>query len=237
MMGTILNIITVLVGGGLGLAFGNRLPDRVRQTLLSALGLFTAAVGVRLFLQTSNLLIPLAALVLGGLAGEWWRIEEGLRGIGARLERRFAGGEERGGTGGRFVRGFLTASLVFCIGPMTILGSVQDGLTGDYSLLAIKAALDGVAAMAFASALGAGVLFSTLTIAVYQGGLTLLAAQAQAALTQPMIAEMSAVGGVILIGVAMGNLLELKPIRTASLLPALAIAPAIAWIVQNLGGR
>jgi uncharacterized membrane protein YqgA involved in biofilm formation len=134
--------------------------------------------------------------------------------------------------GSRFIRGFLTASLVFCVGPITILGSIQDGLTGDYNLLAIKSVLDGFAALAFGSTLGIGVLFSTLVILVYQGGLSLLAAQAQALITQPMMAEMTAVGGVLLLGLAISSLLEIKPIRVGNFLPALLIAPLIVAILN-----
>ena len=129
------------------------------------------------------------------------------------------------------MRGFLTASLVFCVGPMTILGSIQDGLTGDYKLLAIKAVLDGFAALAFASSLGVGVLFSTLVILLYQGGLSLLAAQAQALITPAMMSEMTAVGGVLLLGIAISSLLEIKPIRVGNFLPALLIAPLIVAIL------
>src|SRR3989304_4686119 len=177
MTGTVLNVASVLLGGGLGLAFGDRLPERVRSTVTSALGLFTLAIGVRLFLQTENPLIALGSLALGGLLGEGWQGGERLTGVGARLEARFARGEEVEGAGGRFVRGFLTATLLFEVGPMTILGSIQDGLTGDYSLLAIKSTLDGFAALALASAFGMGGVFSTLVGLVYQGGLTLRASQ------------------------------------------------------------
>ncbi len=234
MTGTILNIATVLIGGALGLLFGRRLPERVRATVVAGLGLFTAAIGIRMFLQTENPIIALGSVLLGGLIGEWWRIEDGLKAIGARLEARFAPGGEVG-TGSQFVRGFLTASLVFCVGPMTILGSIQDGLSGDYSLLAIKSVLDGFAALAFASMLGPGVLFSVLVIAVYQGGLSLAASQAQAVLTDPMMAEMTAVGGILLLGISISSLLELRPIRTGNLLPGLVIAPLLVGIVGLFG--
>src|SRR3989337_2403817 len=232
MTGTVLNVASVLLGGSLGLAFGNRLPERVRSTVTSALGLFTLAIGVRLFLQTENPLIALGSLALGGLLGEWWQVEQRLTGVGARLEARFARGEEVEGAGGRFVRGFLTATLLFEVGPMTILGSIQDGLTGDYSLLAIKSTLDGFAALAFASTLGLGVLFSTLVILFYQGGISLLAAQAQALVTPEMMAEMTAVGGVLLLGISVSSLLELKPIRVGNFLPALIIAPIIVALLK-----
>lgn len=237
MTGTLLNIATVLVGGLAGLFFGARLPERIRQTVVAGLGLFTAAIGIQMFLKTENVIIVLGSLLVGGLLGEWWRIEDGLRNLGAFLERRFAGGGEQEAQGSLFIRGFLTASLVFCVGPMTILGAIQDGLNGDYSLLAIKAVLDGFAALAFASSLGVGVLFSTLVILGYQGGLSLLAAQAQAAITPPMMNEMTAVGGIMLVGIAVSNLLEIKPIRVGNFLPGLLIAPLIVALLAalNLG--
>ena len=234
MIGTLLNAFTVLVGGSLGLVFGARLPERLRSTVLAGLGLFTMAIGLRLFLETQNPLYTLGGLLIGGLLGEWWRIEDRLAGLGARLEERFAGGQ---GAGSPFVRGFLTASLLFCVGPMTILGSIQDGLTGDYSLLAIKSVMDGFAALALASTLGLGVLFSVLVILLYQGGLTLLAATAQTLLTDAMVSEMTAVGGILLIGLAISSLLEIKPIRTGNLLPALLAAPLLVWVASLLPQR
>lgn len=234
MTGTLLNVVTILIGGQLGISIGSRLPERVRQTVMAALGLFTLVIGIQMFLQTKNPLIALGGLLVGGLLGEWWRIEDRLRALGSWLEARFSsGGQEN--EGNRFVRGFLAASLLFCVGPMTILGSIQDGLLGDYQLLAIKSVMDGFAALAFASTLGVGVLFSTLTVLVYQGGITLLAAQARNILTDPMTAELTAVGGILLMGISIGSLLELKPIRTGNLLPALVASPAIVWILQWIG--
>lgn len=238
MTGTILNIITVLIGGTLGMLFGARLPERLKLTVVAAMGLFTVAIGIQMFLKTENPIIVLGGLLIGALLGEWWRIEDGLQNLGAWLEKRFAGGGDGsnpGYRGNRFVRGFLTSSLLFCVGPMTILGSIQDGLTGDYSLLAVKSVLDGFAALAFASTLGMGVLFSTLVILVYQGGLTLLAAQVQAIVTSPMMNEMTAAGGVILIGLALSSLLEIKKIRAGNFLPALVITPLIVVVLSLLG--
>ena len=235
MTGTLINIAAILIGGSLGLAFGARLPERMRQTLVSGLGLFTLVMGVRMFFDSQNALVVVASLLVGGLLGEWWRIEDGLAAVGRRLEARFAAGNQQVARGQRFMRGFLTSSLLFCVGPMTILGSIQDGLTGDFNLLAIKSVLDGFAALAFASTLGVGVLFSVLVVLVYQGGITLLAAQAEALLSEPMVAEMSAVGGVLLVGLAIGSLLELRPIRTGNLLPALLIAPLIVALLSALG--
>jgi uncharacterized protein len=234
MTGTIINIITVLIGGTLGLLFGARLPERLKATVVAGLGLFTAAIGIQMFLKTENPLIVLGALLIGALLGEWWRIEDGLQNLGRVLEERFTSNPEAA-IDTRFVRGFLTASLLFCVGPMTILGSIQDGLTGNYELLAVKSVLDGFASLAFASSLGVGVLFSTLVILFFQGGISLLAVQLNALVTTPMLNEMTATGGVILIALALSSLLEIKKIRSGNFLPALAIAPLIVWILSLLG--
>jgi uncharacterized membrane protein YqgA involved in biofilm formation len=251
MTGTFLNIITVLVGGTIGLLFGARLPDRVRKTVIAGLGLFTLAYGLYNFLKTQNPLVVLGSLLIGALLGEWWKIEEGLQNAGRWLEYHFGGQrakvhKENSGisvavtqdnlvsSSKDFVRGFLTASLVFCIGPMTILGSIQNGLNGDYSLLAIKSVLDGFAALAFASTLGVGVLFSVIVILFFQGGLTLLAAQLSSIISPAMMTEMTAVGGVLLLGIAISSLLEIKPIRVGNFLPSLVIAPLIVAILAIL---
>ena len=234
MIGTILNVITVFIGGGLGTMFGDRLPARVRETVLSALGLFTIAIGLKMALDSQNSLIILGSALLGGLLGEWWRIEDRLNGLGGWLENRFARSGTQEGTA-RFVKGFVSASLVFCVGPMTILGAIQDGLTGDFQLLAIKSVMDGFVALAFAASTGIGVMFSAVVVLVYQGALSLLAAQAQLLLTDPMIREMTAVGGLLIMGIGVGVLLELRPIRVANYLPALVIAPAIVAILHALG--
>ncbi len=231
MTGTLLNIATVLIGGTIGLLFGARIPERFKSTVIAGMGLFTFAMGVQMFLKTDNPLIVLGALLIGALLGEWGRIEDGLKNLGAILERRFARDDSAEGSA-RFVRGFLTASLLFCVGPMTILGSIQDGLTGDYNLLAVKSVLDGFAALAFASTLGVGVLFSSVIILVYQGGISLLAGQLSTIVTDAMMAEMTATGGVILMGLALSSLLEIKPIRVGNFIPALAVAPLIVWILS-----
>jgi uncharacterized protein len=245
--GTFINIAAVLVGGSLGLLFGASLPERIRHTVIHGLGLFTAAYGLMIFLETKNPLIVLGGLLIGSLLGEWWRIEEGLRSVGAFLEaniaRRFSGSKpdselEEGAAvsaSARFIRGFLTTSLLFCVGPMAILGSIQDGLTGDYSTLAIKSVLDGFASFAFASTLGVGVLFSALALLVYQGGISLLAAQANAVISPRMMEEMTAAGGVLMLAIAISSLLEIKPIRVGNFLPALFIAPLIVAILTLLG--
>jgi uncharacterized protein len=252
LIGTIINVTTVVAGSALGIMFGARLPDRVRTTIVAGLGLFTFAYGIMIFLGTQNPIIVLAGLLIGGLTGEALQIEERLRSMGGWFEKTFISRERKKdeemqdlyGEGEhseilqkkeRFVKGFLTASLVFCIGPMTILGSIQDGLTGDYSTLAIKSVMDGFASLAFASTLGIGVAFSAVVVLIYQGGLTLLAAQANAVVTAQMMTEMTAAGGVLLLGIAVSSLLEIKPIRVASFLPALLFTPLIVAVMAALG--
>jgi len=230
MTGTVLNIATVLIGGTIGLLFGVRIPEKLKETIIASMGLFVAAMGLQMFLKTESPLIVLGALLIGTLLGEWWRIEDGLHKLGEFLERKFSREQEDGSN--KFVRGFLTASLLFCVGPLAILGSIQDGLTGDYNLLAVKSVLDGFASIAFASTLGVGVMFSTVILLVYQGGISLLAGQLNAIVTPSMMNELTATGGVILVGLALSNLLEIKKIRVANMLPALATAPLIVWILS-----
>jgi uncharacterized membrane protein YqgA involved in biofilm formation len=232
MTGTLINVALVLIGGAMGLLFGERLPDRIKQTVVAGMGLFTMVVGISMFLDTNQAIVVLLSLLFGGLLGEWWRIEDRLERLGEILEERFSGGDAA--QANRFVKGFLTASLLFIIGPMAILGSIQDGVEGRITLLAIKSVLDGFAAMAFAASFGIGVLFSVLVILVYQGGITLLAAQAAAVLTEAMVAELTATGGVILVGLAVSSLLEIKPIRVGNFLPALIIAPALSPLFDRL---
>jgi len=248
MTGTIINIIAVLAGSGLGITIGNRLPDKIHETILRGIGLVVLVLGMQLALTTQNPLIVLASIGVGGVLGEWWNIDGGLKRLGAWLEARFnpetpvpgvpgvnknAAGDEESIV--KFIGGFVTASLVFEVGPLTILGSIQDGLKGDYRLLAIKSMLDFFTSLALSSSLGIGVAFSALTILVYQGALALLAGQAQALLTPDMQTEMFATGGVMLLGLGIGSLLEIKPIRTANFLPALILAPLIVAILAALG--
>jgi hypothetical protein len=193
-------------------------------------------LGMQMALGTANPLIPLGSIAVGGILGEWWDIEGGLRRLGGWLEARVnKGGSADEAATNRFIKGYVTTSLLFCVGPLTILGSIQDGLTGDYRLLAVKSMLDGFAALAFSASLGIGVAFSAVTVLVIQGGISLLAAQASALLTDPMITEMTATGGIVLLGLAISSLLEIKPIRVANFLPALILAPAIVAALTALG--
>lgn len=230
MTGTIINLVAVIVGSLLGTFLGGRFPERARQTVVAGLGIFTFGLGIQMFLKTENILVVLGSLLVGALLGEWWQIETGLEAFGRRLEAKFLQGSSQ--EQARFVRGFLTASLIFCVGPMAILGSIEDGLSGNYQILAVKAILDGFASLAFASSLGIGVLFSTIPLFAYQGSISLLAAQVQAMVTTQMMNEMSATGGLILMAIAISGLLEIKKIRAGNFLPALVIAPLLAALIS-----
>ena len=242
MTGTFINVAAILIGGTIGLFFGARIPERFKNTVIAGMGLFTTALGLQMFFKSENSLIVLGALIIGALLGEWIGIEDGLQAFGQMLEKRFSRdtdltdeAEGKSGANSKFVRGFMVSSLLFCIGPIAILGSIQDGLTGDYKLLAVKSTLDGFAAIAFASTLGVGVLFASIPILIYQGGVSLLAHQLNAIVSDPMMAEMTATGGVILMGVAFSNLLEIKKIHVGNFLPALVAAPLIVWVLSLFG--
>jgi hypothetical protein len=232
MVGTFVNTACILLGGFLGVLLGSKLKDNLKQTVVSGLGLFTLAYAVSLFLVTQNALIVLGSIVIGILLGEWWRIEDGLTWLGTRLESKVNKGNGGAVGSARFIKGFLTSTLLFLIGPMAILGSIQDGLTGDFNTLLIKSVLDGFTAMAFASTLGVGVIFSAVPVLLYQGSITLLAQQVQKFATPEMMNELSATGGVILAGLAISSILEIKKIRTGNFLPALIIAPIIVFILS-----
>jgi hypothetical protein len=237
MTGTLINVGAIILGSLLGMLVGKRLSEKFRQTIIAGLGLFTLGYGLMTFIETANPLIPLGGLLIGALLGEWWRIEEGLEKLGTALKRAVIRKEGEGETQSRFVEGYVTASLVFVIGPIAILGSIQDGLAGDYEMLTIKAILDGFASIAFASSLGIGVAFSALTIMIYQGVITLSAGFFSQFFSEAMMTEMTAVGGLILMAVAISSLLALKKIRTGNFLPALLITPLIVFIVERfLGG-
>ncbi len=234
MIGTVINVGTVVVGALAGKAIGARLPDRYRETVMHVVALMTLVLGMEMALKTRNPLVLLGSLVLGALTGEAIHIEAGIQRLGEWAERRLAPGSSDSSTGGDFARGFVTTSILFCVGPMTLLGCLNDGLRGDYRLLATKALLDGISAVAFASALGWGVLLSAVTVLVVQGSLTLGAQAMEPLLRDPAVsAEVFATGGVMMLGLAL-RLLELKPIRVSNLLPALLYAPLLVRLLQSL---
>ncbi len=243
MRGTLLNAFTVLIGSSLGLLIGYRLAKRVQESVVTGLGLVTLFVGFSNAGETGNIIIPLLALVSGVIVGELLQLDVRLERFGGwvqtQVDRRFPAGDEESETAARrarFIEGFVTTSLLFCVGPLTFVGSLQDGmgLNSGFDQLAIKSVLDGFAAIAFASSLGIGVMFSVFTVLTVQGGLALLGSIAGRFMTTPMINEMTAVGGLMLIGLAL-TMLEVKKARIANFLPALIIAPLIVVVAKALG--
>jgi uncharacterized membrane protein YqgA involved in biofilm formation len=219
-IGTAINVAAVLVGGGIGTLVGTKLPEGMRRTAMQAIGIVTLLVGVSNFLEYSNPLVPLVSVVLGLVVGELLGIEDSLKRFGDYLEKRFSRGESP------VSQAFVTTSLLFCVGPLTVIGSLEDGLTGDYELLALKSALDFIAALTFASVLGWGVLLSAGTVLIVQGSLTLGAGFLEPVVTEAMISAATATGGVLILGLGL-MLLELKEVRVANMLPALLFAPLL----------
>lgn len=250
--GTALNLLTILLGGGIGLLLGARLPERVRLVAMDALGLGTIALGVLALLDIANpelaeavgptaAVVVIGAALLGGILGALLRVEDRLehlgqllRGLLLRGRPRTPAEEEHGGES-RFVEGFVTASLVFCVGPLAVLGPINDGLGRGIDELAVKSLLDGVAAAAFASALGSGVLLSVVPVAVVQGAFTVVGLALGDLLDPAQVAALSATGGLLLLGVGF-RLLRLRDVPVGDLLPALVVAPALVALARVLTG-
>lgn len=228
MRGTLVNAAAILVGSAIGLGAGARLPERFQRIIMAGLGLSTLLIGLQMAFKAENLLVVIASLVLGGLCGEWLDLEGALERAGERIKRWARAGS------GTFVSGYVTASLVFCVGPMTIVGSIQEGIGGGPEVLYTKAMLDGAASIPFAAGLGVGVVFSIVTVLVLQGGLTLLGAQLGFLLAPGVLAELTATGGLLIVGIGL-LLLEITRLRVANLLPALVVAVLLTLGRQALG--
>ena len=217
MIGTLVNTGAVVIGGAIGLTAGTRLPERIKAILMQALGLAVLSIGLRMALEAQHALLAIACLLLGGITGELLRIEQRLEEWGETLRQLLRSDSSR------FVEGFVSATLLYLTGAMTIVGSIRDGTVGDSSILLLKALLDGVASVALASSLGVGVIFSALPVLVVQGGITLLAGQL-AFLSQPAVLDaVNATGGLLILGIGI-NLLDIGRIRVGNLLPAVLYA-------------
>ena len=233
-LGTLINVGTVVAGTAIGVSVGSRLPQRIQERVLAGLGMITLALGVDLALawgregsSTSTPLYVLGGVLAGGIIGEALGIERRLEALGDRVQARLAGGEGHSTVS----EGFVTASLLFCVGSLTVVGSIQDGLTGDYETLATKAVLDGFASIALAAALGWGVGLAAITVLVVQGSITLAAGLFEDILVGEALAALTSAGGVTIIGIAL-KLLDLKDVKVGNFLPALLFAPAIAGIAS-----
>ena len=222
-LGTLINTATVLVGGSLGYYVGHRIPESVRTIVVQVIGLATIVMGIDNVLDTHNLVFPLIGMALGSVIGELAKIEEGLAAVGAFLKRRFARGTD---SDSRFVTGFVTATLLFCIGPMTILGAIEDASGKTPQLYIIKATLDGFMSLIFAATYGIGAAFSALSVFVVQGSLTAAGAGLDALLDDRMRTEMFAAGGFAVLAIGL-NLLNITRIKLGSMLPGLILTPVL----------
>ena len=221
-LGTIINTATVILGGGLGVFIGHRIPGRIREIVVQVIGLATLVMGVDYVLKSHNIVFPLVGSVIGAIIGELSRIEEGLEHLGAWLKRRFT----RKGSESTFVTGFVTATLLFCIGPMTILGAIEDASGKTPQIYIIKGTLDGFMSLIFAASYGIGAAFSAIGVFVVQGLLTLGGTGLDSVLSDRMRTEMFAAGGFTVLAIGL-NLLEIKKIKLGSLLPGLVITPLL----------
>lgn len=226
MKGTLVNVAAIAIGSVAGLLLQKGIEEKYQKIVLQALGLAVLVIGFQMAEKSLNILIVILSLAIGALIGEWLDLDGKLNQFGAQLGAKFSSGDA-----GRFSEGFVTASLMYCVGAMAIVGALQDGLTGDSSTLYAKSLLDGVSSVVFSSTLGIGVLFSAASVFVYQGAITLMASVVSSWLSTEMIAEMTATGGVLIIAISI-NMLEITKIKIASLLPAILIALLIArfWV-------
>ena len=244
--GTFINMLTVLIGSSIGILAGNRLPEKMHQSVTSGLGLVTLIIGTQSALGTGNIIVPLLSLVVGVIIGELLDLDGALKRLGGWLQAKFVpahadAADARIQARLRFINGFVTSTLVFCIGPLTIIGSMQSGMSGDSRLIIIKATLDFFASMAFAASFGIGVAFSAAMILVVQGGFVIFGALTAGALAgstatlyaSPYIRELTASGGLILLAIGL-LLLDIKQLRVVNYLPALVIAPLLVALASLL---
>lgn len=226
MLGTIVNTLAIIVGAALGKWAGGALKEEMQQVVMQAIGLGVVLIGLSMAITTNNILVVLVSLVLGGIIGELLAIEHQLAKMGRAMEKMFSNG--RGET--TFVKGFVSASLLYCVGAMAIMGALESGLTGQHTTLYAKSLLDGVSAVILASSLGWGVAFSAVSVFLYQGSITLLAGWLGTILTDPVVTEMTAVGGLLIFAIGL-DLLSIKKFKVGNLLPAVFIAMGLMLVL------
>lgn len=230
-LGTIINTVTVIAGGGLGLLIGNRIPERIRIIIVQVIGMVTLVIGLRDAMNTENIVFPLLGMTIGAILGELLKIEDRLLSVGDILRRRFA----KDSADGKFVTGFVTATLLFCVGPLTILGAIEDASGKTPQLYIIKGTLDGFMMIIFSALYGVGAIFSALSVFVVQGSLTIFGTTLDSLLDDRMRLELFSAGGLAVIAIGL-NLLEIKKIRLGSLLPGLVVTPILVWIFATPNG-
>jgi len=226
LQGTAVNILAIVAGALLGRAAGKLLSERVHRTIMAGLGLSVLLIGLQLALRCQQPLVAIGSLIIGGLIGEWINIERRLENFGIRLERL--------SSGDGVARGFVSASLLFCVGAMAIMGSIQAGSGLEPTILYAKSALDGIAAVALASTLGIGVLYSAIPVLLYQGGITLVASSAAAILTTPVMIEMNAFLGFLFVAISL-VLLGIKRFAVGHLLPSVFVCIGLMWLFRLAG--
>lgn len=223
MKGTIVNAVAIVTGSLLGTVLRQGIPASYQKTLTQGLGLSVGLIGLQMALKTQNVLILILSLIIGGVCGEALGIDKGLNQMGLWINRQV--GDRYGNVG----KGFVSASLIFCVGAMAVVGSIQDGLTGDASTLYAKAMLDGVFSVVFSSTMGIGVALSGVSVLVYQGAITLLASVFSSVLSEGIIQAMTATGGILIVGISLLTL-EITEIKIANLLPSIPVAAIITWL-------
>lgn len=226
MLGTLVNFSAIILGGIIGILFKNGIPERISNTIMQGLSLCVIFIGISGAIKGSNTLLIIISVVIGGLIGELIDLDNLLQKFGDKIEEKFKG------KGIKISEGFVTASLLFCVGSMAIVGSLQSGLEGDHKILFAKSMLDGITSIIFASSLGIGVILSSFSVLVYQGAITLAAASLKAILIQSVVADMTAVGSLLIIGLGF-NILNITKIKVANLLPAVFI-PIIYQLILNI---
>ena len=214
LLGTVANAGAIIIGGIAGSFFRKGISERFSNIIMTVLGLFTLVLGMMFAVDSQNALVVVFSLVIGSVIGEWIDIEKRMNDLGDYVQGKLNSGE------GSFSKGFVTASLLFCVGTMSIMGSLQSGLMNDHKILLMKSILDGTISVVFASTLGIGVVLSSLPVLVYQGSIALLASSVAPYLSEAVITEMTAVGGVLLVGMGI-NLLEIKKLKVGNMLPAI----------------
>lgn len=226
-VGSAINAAVVVAGAGIGMLLGNRLPDRVRLIVFQGLGLCTLAIGMQMAFKTTNPLFMVGSILIGAVIGEYAALEDAIARGGDAVKRALRSGNAR------FTDGLVAASLMFCIGSMAIIGPLQEGLEGDRTIVLTKSTLDFFAAIALGAAYGSGVAFASIPVLVYQGSITLFADVLRPYLSEFMRAELTATGGVMILGIGI-NLLEIKKIRLSNLLPALVVVIILCLVAERL---
>lgn len=224
MLGTLVNVGGIILGSCAGMLIGNRIPERYSKIVFQAIGLAVMGIGISMALKSGNMIISTLSMIIGGLLGEWMKLEQGVERLGEKIKGKVKIKSEH------FTTAFVAATILYCSGGMAILGPIEDGLGHTPNLLYTKSMMDGITAVAFSASMGIGVAFSSIPILIYQGSITVFAEFIHRFLTEPMIAEITAVGGLMLIGLSL-NLLKIKAVPVMNFIPALFIATLLAAIL------